>query len=69
MALQPWKAGRGCSLCCGIEVLGQVSRSKVRSGQASEGDARPPTISADIFKMGLDISTVKARVLSSVSKC
>lgn len=64
-ALESWRGlGDSCSLCSGIEDLAQVSRSKVRSGQATEGDARPPTIRADTFKMGLDISTVKARVLT-----
>lgn len=42
VASQPWKAGR-------IEGLAQVSRSKVRSGQAMEGDARSPTILAGHF--------------------
>lgn len=38
-----------------------------KSGQARPGreiDARPPTTHADAFKMGLDISAVKARVLT-----
>lgn len=56
-----------------IEGLAQVSISKVRSGQATEGDARPPTIRVDTFKMGLDIfyceSQSSDRIPSSVRKC